>query len=687
LSGTWIGVDIGGTFTDVVLLDDAGTLHTRKVLSTPDDYARGVVDGVVGLLADAGSEPGAVTRVVHATTVASNAVLEAKGARCALLTTEGFRDVLELRRLRIPVMYELQYDKPAPLVPRRLRFEVPERIGPRGEVWEQLDEGAVRAAAAAARDAGVEAVAICFLHSYANAAHELRAAELVREVCGDEVYVTCSAEILPEIREYERTSTTVVNAYVGPVVATYLRSLEQRLAAAGIRAPLQIMQSSGGVMGAAAAARRAAHLVESGPAAGVVACAHLAREAGVENLISLDMGGTTAKAAMLEDGQPVKTAEYEVGAGINLSSRLVKGGGHAIRLPFVDLSEIGAGGGSLVSVDEFGMLHVGPESAGSDPGPACYGRGGTQATLTDALVVLGYLNPERIAGGTVELDAAAATTALEPVAEALGRSVVEAAAGVFDIAVVTMTRAVKAVSTYRGRDPRDFVLAGFGGNGPVAAAAIARELQMRRVLVPPSPGVFSAAGLLLSDVEHELLRTIAARGDELTAAALDVAFAELEAEAQRALADDGVAAGSIDRSADIRYVGQAYELTTAVAAGSADLARIARDFHAEHDRTYGHSSPGAPVDVINVKLTARARREDANYDPRAAVAAGGAERTRRAWFGGWHDTPVIPRGALLDAALRQGPVIVEEYDSTCVVPPGCTVTLDARGNLDIAVGA
>jgi N-methylhydantoinase A len=584
-------------------------------------------------------------------------------------------------------MYDLQYEKPAPLVPRRLRFEVPGRIGPRGQVWEPLDEQAVREAAAAARDAGVRAVAICFLHSYANAAHELRAAELVREVCGDAVYVTCSAEILPEIREYERTSTTVVNAYVGPVVATYLQSLAERLAGVGIGAPLQIMQSSGGVMGATAAARRAAHLVESGPAAGVVACAHLAREAGIENLISLDMGGTTAKAAMLEGGQPVKTAEYEVGAGINLSSRLVKGGGHAIRLPFIDLSEIGAGGGSLVSVDEFGLLHVGPESAGSDPGPACYALGGMQATLTDALVVLGYLNPEQIAGGAVPLDAAAASEALEPVAAALGRSVVEAAAGVFAVAVATMTRAVKAVSTYRGRDPREFVLCGFGGNGPVAAAAIARELQMRRVLVPPSPGVFSAAGLLLSDVEHELLRTMASRGDDLTPAALDAAFAELEAEAERALAADGVLAGSVSRSADIRYVGQAYELTTAVAAGAADLAQIAGDFHAEHDRTYGHSSPDAPIDVINVKLTARAVREDARYDPRAAVARGRDERTRRAWFGAFHETPVIARGALLDTPPRQGPVIVEEYDSTCVVPPGCSVTLDARGNLDIEVGA
>ncbi|MBA3330782.1 MAG: hydantoinase/oxoprolinase family protein, partial [Actinobacteria bacterium] len=396
--GYRVGVDIGGTFTDVVLLGPDGTLRTKKVLSTPGDYSRGVVAGILELLGDTGVTPASVTKVVHATTVASNAVLEGKGSSCCLLTTAGFRDVLELRRLRIPVMYELQYEKPRPLVPRRLRYEIPERSGPRGEEWAELDESAVRRAAERARDEGVAAVAISFLHAYANPAHERRAAEIVREVVGHDVYITCSSEILAEIREYERTSTAVVNAYVGPVVRRYIRSLESSLVAAGFTAPIQIMQSSGGLMSAEAAIRKPAHLVESGPAAGVVACAYLARATGIPNLISLDMGGTTAKAAILEDGRPVKTSEYEVGAGINLSSRLVKGGGHAIRLPFIDLSEIGAGGGSLVSVDELGIMHVGPESAGSQPGPACYGQGGDRPTLTDALVVLGYLNPEYLAG-------------------------------------------------------------------------------------------------------------------------------------------------------------------------------------------------------------------------------------------------------------------------------------------------
>lgn len=688
-----IGVDIGGTFTDVVLLGSDGTLRTKKVLSTPDDYARGVVQGALEILEEAGAAPASVTKVVHATTVASNAVLEGKGSSCCLLTTAGFRDVLELRRLRIPVMYELQYEQPRPLVPRRLRYEIPERSGPRGEVWVELDEQAVRAAAEQARAGGVAAVAISFLHAYANPAHERRAAEIVREVVGDDIHITCSSEILAEIREYERTSTAVVNAYVGPVVQRYIRSLELSLAEAGISAPLQIMQSSGGVMSAEAAIRKPAHLVESGPAAGVVACAYLAREAGIPNLISLDMGGTTAKAAILEDGQPVKTSEYEVGAGINLSSRLIKGGGYAIRLPFIDLSEIGAGGGSLVSVDEFGMLHVGPESAGSDPGPACYGLGGDTATLTDALVVLGYLNPEYLAGGAVGLDADAAARALDQVAPPLGKDSTEAAYGVFQLAVATMTRAVKAVSTYRGRDPREFVLCGFGGNGPVAAVAIARALQMRRVLVPLAPGVFSAAGLLLSEIEHEFVRTLPVRGAGASPELLQAAYDELEADAERALLAEGLERDEIvvSRFADIRYVGQAYELTLPVAAGAPDLGGIAADFNAEHHRTYGHASADAPIDIVNLKLTARAAGNgNAPYDPRERLRVTGTQSpsTRDAYFGsgfGTLETPVLSRAALLDGPPREGPLIVEEYDATCVVPPGCRVTLDPLGSIDIAL--
>ena len=507
-----VGVDIGGTFTDVVLLGADGSIRTTKVLSTPADYAEGVIAGVRRLQRDAEVSPADISGVVHATTVASNAVLERRGATVALVTTEGFRDVLEMRRLRIPVLYDLQYEKPEPLVPRALRFEVRERLGPRGEVWAALDESTVRDVAARLSEQRVEAVAIALLHSYADDAHERRVEEILRESLPDDVFVTRSADILPEVREYERTSTAVVNAYLGPAVGRYIDSLTNRLRDAGIDAPLEIMQSSGGTLPPAIAARKPAHLVESGPAAGVIACSQLGRLTGRPNLISLDMGGTTAKAALLEDGLPARTSEYEVGAGINLSSRLVKGGGHAIKLPFIDVSEIGAGGGSIVEVDPQGVVRVGPESAGSDPGPACYGTGGTRATLTDALVVLGHLNPGQLVGGDVLLDALAARNAIsEQVAIPLGTSPIEAAHGVLTIAVATMMRAVKAVTTYRGRDPRDFAICAFGGNGPLVAVELARALQVETVVVPPSPGVFSALGLLFGDSERELVRTVLLR--------------------------------------------------------------------------------------------------------------------------------------------------------------------------------
>jgi N-methylhydantoinase A len=683
-----LGVDIGGTFTDVVLLGDDGTLRRKKVLSTPDDYARGVVQGALGLLADTDVEPEQVDAIVHATTVASNAVLEGKGAKTALITTQGFRDVLEMRRLRIPVLYDLQYVKPAPLVPRRRRYEVPERVGPRGDVRVPLDEAAVEAVARALAADDVEALAISMLHAYANPAHEQRAAEIVREIAGDRIFITCSSDVLPEIREYERTSTAVVNAYLGPTVRGYLSSLLGALRDAGFTARLQIMQSSGGIMSPEAAIERPAALLESGPAAGVVACAYLAAQVAEDNLITLDMGGTTAKAAILENRRPVRTTEYEVGAGINLSSKLIKGGGYAIRLPFIDISEIGAGGGSLVALDEFGIVTVGPESAGADPGPACYDRGGTAPTLTDTFVALGYVRPDSLVGGDVTLNADNARAALTArVAEPLGKPLLEAAYGVYELAVATMTRAVKAVTTYRGRDPRDFTLACFGGNGAVTGAAIARVLKIPRVLVPPAPGVFSAAGLLVSDIEHEFVSTPFLRGEAISVEALERDFGALEAQARSALADEGFAGDGVvlSRSADMRYTGQAYELPVLLGVGGVDIPRLIADFHAEHLRTYGHSSDSDPVDVVSVKVLGRVRSEHAG----AFATSDGSARvagSRPAYFGAEHgvvDTPVIGRHEL--GAGREGPLLIDEYDATCVVPPGCRASLDALGNIAIEV--
>jgi len=686
-----VGIDIGGTFTDLVLAGSDGAVHTRKVLSTPDDYGRGVVAGLGGALDELGIAPASVERLVHATTVATNTILEGKGATTALITTRGFRDVLEMRRLRIPEMYTLNYPKPEPLVPRRRRLEVVERTGPRGEVRIALDEASVAAALARLDDEAVEAVAICLLHAYANPAHERRIAELVRAELGADVYITCSSDILPQLREYERTSTTVINAYLGPALRRYFASLSAHLAGLGIAAPLQVMKSDGAIMTVAAAGDKPAYLVESGPAAGVIGAARVAALGGAADSITLDMGGTTAKAAIVEGGRVATTGDYEVGAGINLSSKLVTGGGYALKLPVVDLSEIGAGGGSLVTIDRGGLLHVGPESAGAMPGPVAYASGGTVPTFTDAMIVLGYLNPDHLVGGGLKLDAAAAHAALASgIAQPLGQDPLTAAYGIYQIAGGNMVRAVKAVSTYRGRDPRDFTLFAFGGNGPVVAAEIAAQLEMTRIVVPLNPGVFSAFGLLLSNVEHEAARALLRRLGDLDRGEIEAIYGELEREVRATMAGEGYGRGEavLERAIDLRYSEQAHELTVPFVA---DLDALALAFSAEHERTYGHAASAEAVESVALRVTARIAVED--IDAGAAARAlergdddgGGPRRSRRAYFGGEagpRDTPVLSRRGLVGGA-RAGPLIVEEYDATCVVPPGWRAALDASGNIEL----
>jgi N-methylhydantoinase A len=690
-----VGADIGGTFTDLVLVDADGKVATCKVSSTPDNYSRAIVDGVLELMAEHGVAPAHLTELVHASTIATNAILEFKGAKTALITTRGFRDVLEMRRLRIPVLYDLQYRKPPPLVPRRLRLEVTERLGARGVLIQELDEASVKAAIDTLAAEGVEAVAVALIHSYADPSHERRVAELVRSALPKDVYVTCSTDILPEIREYERTSTAVVNAYVGPIVKKYIAALERDVRGIGVRGSLQIMTSNGGVMTVESATRRPAYITESGPAAGVIACARMARALGLDNVISFDMGGTTAKAAMIENGEPAKTTEYEVGSGINLSSKLVKGGGYPIKLPFIDVSEIGAGGGSIVTADATTGLRVGPRSAGASPGPVCYGTGGTEPTFTDAMVALGFLNPVAIAGGRVKLDAARARAVLmERVATPLGLSLEDAAHGIYTVAAATMTRAVKAVTTYRGRDPREFTLVAFGGNGPVAAAAVATALSMRRVLVPPAPGVFSAVGLLLAEVEHEFTNTVLVPAATLADAQFDSMFADLEARARATMRTEGHPVDRLQllRIAEMRYAGQAYELGIPVATKDR-IGEVLLRFHAEHHKTYGHRSDGDPVDLVSIRILAQVAPLDGSMNYKRLAAAARSDRqpqeqkARRAYFGkafGFIDTPVIGRMAL-SAEWRDGPLIVEEYDSTCIVPPRARVRLDDLANIEIEV--
>src|SRR5512145_1477207 len=484
VAGYRIGVDVGGTFTDIVALGSDGAVHIKKISSSVEDYARAIVEGLNQLLAETGLAVAAVEEIRHGTTVASNAILEHKGARTALITTKGFRDVLEIRNLRMPRLYDLAWTKPPPLVERYLRQVVDERINAQGAVQRALDRADAERAVEALLAERVETIAVCLLHSFVNPVHELAVRDIIRRKAPD-LPVSLSCEVLPEIKEYERTSTTVMNAYVMPVVSTYLRALRAGLDQAGIRAAVLLMQSSGGLTTDTAAAGRPMHIIESGPAGGVVGAQALARAKQLPRIITFDMGGTTAKASMVEDGEVTRAAEYSVGAGIMIGSRLLTGAGYTLKVPAIDLAEVGAGGGLHVWIDAAGALQVGPESAGATPGPVCYDKGGATPTVTDANLLLGYINPAHLVGGALKLNAEKARRVFqERVAAPLRMSVEKAAYGAHQIAASNMIRAIKAVSTERGRDPREFALFAFGGNGPLFGCGMATALGMRRVVVP-----------------------------------------------------------------------------------------------------------------------------------------------------------------------------------------------------------
>ncbi|BCM86751.1 hydantoinase/oxoprolinase family protein [Methylobacterium indicum] len=682
--GVRVAADIGGTFTDVALIHPDGRIATRKVPSTPADYAGGVVEGIRQILAAEGVPVGAVSEVLHACTVATNAILEGKGAKTGLITTAGFRDVLELRRIRVPRLYDPLYRKPPVLVPRDLRLEVDERLDFAGRVLTPLDDASVIRAIDRLAAEGVQAVAVCLLHSYANPAHERRIGALLHERLPD-AFVSLSVDVLPEMREYERTSTTVINAYVGPAVRAYLESLVARLAAEGLPERLFMMHSAGGIVDARTVMRRPAQIVECGPAAGVLGARHRGAAAGLLDVISFDMGGTTAKASLIENGALSRTDEYEVGGGISLSSKLSKGGGYALKLPVIDISEVGAGGGSIVWIDKAGALKVGPHSAGAVPGPACYEAGGTAPTVTDANVVLGYLNPRALAGGSVPISAEASRRALrESVAEPLGLSLDEAAHGVHELVTTVMTRAVKSVSTYRGRDPRDFALLAFGGNGGIHAASLARALGITRIVVPPGAGVFSALGLLYAEVETGASVAHPRRLDAADPASLEAAYGVLE---EQVLAELGETRQRLvlTRAADLRYAGQAFELTLDLDAGR-DLGQAPFLFSEAHRRSYGYDLPGNPIEIVTLRVNGRLPR-DASAPGRGRAAETPRE-TRRVYFGrglGAHDTPVIGR-ADLAAGSRPGPLVIEEYEGTTLVPPDAAARLDPDGNILIALG-
>jgi len=684
-----VAFDIGGTFTDVVIAGANGRLFTYKILTLPDsvgvDVGRCIADAL-------GQQPGShVVSLVHGTTVASNAVLEGKGAITGLITTKGFRDELEIRRLGRPGVYDVFWERTPPLIPRRRRLEVSERVKVNGEVDTPLDTDEVCAALHTLRTHGVEAIAVSFLHSYVNPGHERRAIALVRELL-PEVMVCASSEVLPEIREYERTSTTALNAYLMPVVSRYLNQLETQLRQ--YHPSLLIMQSNGGVMTAEHARRRPVHMIESGPAAGALAAASLAREIGLSQAVAFDMGGTTVKACLIENGQAVETAEGEVGAGINIASRLSKGAGYALRVPMYDIAEVGAGGGSLAWVDEGGALRVGPRSAGAVPGPACYGRGGTTPTITDANVVLGYMNPQGIAGGTVAIDVSAARAAIEQdLCQRLGLTVQNAAYGVYQVANATMMRAIRAVTTERGRDPREFTLIAFGGAGPIHATALAASLGISRVYVPLFPGLFSALGLLLADLRYDYVQSVAGRLDSIDPVLLLREFDGLTARAREEVfrEDIGVGGVQLERFIDLRYTRQSSELTLKIPGVVVPELRqiLTEAFHAEHERTYGYRRESDPIAVVSLRLkaTAPARstglRELGESFTRSKSDGNGLHVTRHAYFGpqsGERQTPILRRADVVGKSTA-GPLIVEEFDTTVVVPPGWQAEVDAYGNI------
>lgn len=681
-----IAVDIGGTFTDLVLLSADGRSHYLKQASTPDRPEVAVIEGIETLLETAALAPSDIAEVLHGTTVGSNTLLQKQGAVTGLITTKGFRDVLEIGRVRTPDMFDLTWKKPEPLVPRRFRREVDERITTDGKVLTPLDTHEVVAVAESLAEEGVRSIAICFLNSYRNPEHE-HAAEAAIRAALPEVAVTSSVSVLPEIKEYERTSTAVVNAYVLPVLQSYIARLEDGLHRAGINAPLLVSNSNGGLAAARTAQEKPVFFISSGRSAGVVGATHMGRSVGEENLIVFDMGGTTASAALVHEGALSRTNEYEFRAGISTPSRFIKAGGYMMRVPTVDVAEVGSGGGSIAWVDEGGMLNVGPLSAGAEPGPACYATGGDKATVTDANVVLGLL-PPALAGGALALDVEAARSAIaDNVAKPLGLSVEDAAIGIRDVANVNMARAIRAVTVERGVDPREFTLLGFGGSGPVHACDLARVLNIGRIVFPPMPGVFTAMGMLAGDVERYFIWACPGYLRTADMSALDQIMSDLTDEAETTLREEGYAAGDItlDFEIDLRFEDQDNEVAVALTRDMLDAGVLRQRFIDIYRSIYQYASDDE-IEIVNLRLIGRGVRENkvdfANVRTAAQPGGDAAAPARSAYFdrvSGWSKAPVLWRESF--AGVQPGPAIIESSDSTIVVPPGASASLDAAGNI------
>jgi N-methylhydantoinase A len=683
-----VGIDIGGTFTDLVLIDDAsGERAIGKVLTTPDDPSEAVEQGLRGLLEREDVEASRLKTIIHGTTLVTNALIERRGTATALLTTEGFRDAVAIGTEHRYDMYDIFLEKPEPLVPRSLRYGVRERVLDDGSVLRNLDEEQVRVIASELRERGIGAVAVSFLHGFRNPVHEQRVAEILAEEAPG-IAVSLSSEVSPEIREYERTSTTIANVYVRPLVERYLRRLEERLRRLGFDGSFYVMLSNGGTASVETACRFPVRLLESGPAAGALAAAFYGEAAGFSEVLSFDMGGTTAKACLIDGGEPLTSTDFEVARVY----RFKKGSGLPVKTSVIEMIEIGAGGGSIARVGPLGLPKIGPESAGADPGPACYGRGGKEPTVTDADLLLGYLDPDFFLGGRMRLDYGAAEKAMRKISDALGVDPLKAAWGVHQVVDENMANAARVHAAERGKDPRKYLLLAFGGAGPVHAHRVARALGVPGFVAPLGAGTASAFGFLCAPLSFDLARSLYGRLDELDWAAANAALAEMEEEGRELLRASGVADEDIRvrRLGEMRYVGQGHEVGVKLPEGTLDpddVGGISAGYREEYRRLYGREGPDVPLEAITWRVEVSAPRpeilqEERSGDPRALdEARKGKREIYLPEEEGFAAVPVYDRYRLDPGAAFDGPAVVEERESTVIVGPDSRAEVDGARNL------
>lgn len=675
-SGARVGIDIGGTFTDIVSVDENG-LHVLKTPSTPDAPETGVSDGIQEAVRELGLSPESISFLAHGTTVATNAVLEQAWADTALITNEGFRDALEIGRQNRPDLYDFQVEKPDPVIPRDKRYEVPGRLDERGEVEEPLDEDEILGVVDALKDEDIESVAVSLLFSFENPDQELKVKQAIESET--EFYTSISSQVLPEIKEYERSVATALNAALKPRMDRYIGRLESNLVELGISVPLKIMQSNGGIITASAAQERPINTLLSGPAAGVQGAAFVGNHVGLSNIVTMDMGGTSCDVSVVQDGDPVMSTEVTVGD-------------YPVSLPMIDIHTIGAGGGSIGWIDSGDALRVGPRSAGAEPGPICYGRGGSEPTITDAHYVLGRIDPTQFGHAFAQSSSRAVAAGMEQLGSQLGKDGVSVAQGMLDVANASMERALRVVTVERGLDPREFGLVAFGGAGPLHACRLADDLDIPSVIVPRTAGVLSALGLLISDIVYENSTTRIRSWEELDPSVVEREFEGFESQAESRLVEEGVARENhvFERALDVRYAGQSFELTVPVTDRvlKSSLDEIAEEFHSLHRRRYGHASPEEPLELVTIRLRARGEIDPPSL-PRIPLSGsvGDAVRTERpVYFDGQEvRTDVLIRDQIPGESTVSGPVIIEGSESTVVIHPGQEARIDEFGTIIVSI--